>query len=389
MNKLTLILYVSIALLLTGCWDQVNIEDRGFVVGVSIDSDKSDDQSKTITVMNQFVIPQKTMAGQEEGEEKPYTNLVASGSSLTEIGQELSSLTARKPYYEHLKIVSFSDEIAKEPGLFESLADVFIRYQEMRRGTRIMIDSGESHNILEIKPDTGKIPAVYIDSLIDNSKNNIEFLEPVRMGELQAYLLGEDSFAIPHVTPLTTRIEANGASIFAGYNNQLIGNLNDEETKGLNLITRTNKSGSINFQVKDHLMVFSVNQTNSSIKTDVSDQENITITIHIDAKGYINEMYGSKSLLNESYMEEIEEDINKQFEHIIMNTVEKAQTELKVDFFGFSKILRRHHYAVWEQIKDDWDQGDHLFSKSKINVTVNSTIVSIGSSDKTKVKENE
>src|SRR5690625_2517687 len=107
MNKLTLILYVSIALLLTGCWDQVNIEDRGFVVGVSIDSDKSDDQSKTITVMNQFVIPQKTMAGQEEGEEKPYTNLVASGSSLTEIGQELSSLTARKPYYEHLKIVSF------------------------------------------------------------------------------------------------------------------------------------------------------------------------------------------------------------------------------------------------------------------------------------------
>src|SRR5690625_7100406 len=41
---------------------------------------------------------------QEEGEGSPFTNLSASGSSLFEIGNELSSLTARRPYYEHLKV---------------------------------------------------------------------------------------------------------------------------------------------------------------------------------------------------------------------------------------------------------------------------------------------
>src|SRR5690625_3939577 len=124
-------IYFSIILLLTGCWDQVNIEDRGFVAGIAIDQsdDKTSDYNQ-ITVMNQFVLPAKI--GDIEkggGEENPFTNLSASGYSLSQIGQELSSLTARQPFYEHLKVIVFSEELAREPGVFESLVDVFIRYR--------------------------------------------------------------------------------------------------------------------------------------------------------------------------------------------------------------------------------------------------------------------
>src|SRR5699024_9645129 len=137
-------MYCAVTLLLTGCWGQVNIEDRGYVAGVAVDkSDEKTSGHDQITVMNQFVIPSK-LGGVEQssGDAKPFTKLSASGRTLSEISQEMSALTARQPFYEHLKIIVFSEELTKEPGAFESLADVFIRYHEMRRATRVIIAGG-------------------------------------------------------------------------------------------------------------------------------------------------------------------------------------------------------------------------------------------------------
>lgn len=394
MNK-QLLLYLPIncifILLLAGCWDQINIEDRGFIAGLAID--QSDDETRDpdrITVSHQFIVPAKIGdIEQGGGEEKPYTNLSASGNSLSEIGQELSALTARQPFYEHLKIIVFSEDLAQKPGVFDSLADVFIRYHEMRRATRVFITGGKASDILEIEPETDKVPAMYIDSLIENSNFNIELTDPVKLGDLHAFLLNEDSYAIPHVIPLDSRIEADGVSVFSGYNNQMVGKLDKEETKGLNLIKRPNKGGVINFEINDHLMVYSIDQTKSSIKIDATDQNNIDIDIQIETEGDILEMFGSKPLLDETYMEEMEKQINKRIEQLATTTIEKAQNELKVDFFGFSSILRQKHYSTWKDIQDNWERGDNLFSKSNITVSASTEILSIGATDRTKVKRNE
>lgn len=394
MNKrlfVYLFICCSVILLLAGCWDQINIEDRGFVAGIAIDkSDEKTGDHNRITVMNQFVIPTKIGNIEQGGrEEKPFSDLSASGSSLSEIGQNMSLLTAHEPFYEHLKIIVFSDDLAKEPGVFDSLADVFIRYDEMRRGTRVFITEGKASDILEIEPETNEIPAMYIDSLVENSDIHIELTAPVKLGDLHSFLLNEHSYAIPNVVPLESRIEADGVSIFSGYNNQLVGKLNKDETKGLNLIKRNNKGGAINFEINNHLMVYSIDQTKSSIKIDATDQDDIKISVHIETEGAIQEMFGSKSLLNETYMDEMEKQINKRIEQLATNTIEKAQNELKVDFLGFSNILRQNHYSTWKQIQDNWERGDNLFSESDVTVSASTTILSIGASDRTKVKRNE
>ena len=113
-----LLVYFSIIMLLTGCWDQVDIEDRGFVAGVAIDKSSEDmNDHDRITLMNQFVVPEK-MGGVEQGAgaEKPFTNLSASGNTLFEIRQEISLLTGRQPYYEHLKIIVKSAILSNSTG---------------------------------------------------------------------------------------------------------------------------------------------------------------------------------------------------------------------------------------------------------------------------------
>src|SRR5699024_2356476 len=120
-----------------------------------------------------------------------------------------------------------------------------------------------------------KIPAMYIDSLIENSATSMELLKPVRLGDLHSFLLNNDGFVISHVTPLETRIESDGASVFSGHNNQSVGRIDAEETKGLNLITQTNKGGVISFYINNHLMEYSIDRSKSSIKIDTTDQDNL------------------------------------------------------------------------------------------------------------------
>ncbi|WP_235615702.1 hypothetical protein [Brevibacillus reuszeri] len=48
MNKriVSLCLFVTLLTLVAGCWDQVQIEERGFVVGVTIDVPRSSETEK-------------------------------------------------------------------------------------------------------------------------------------------------------------------------------------------------------------------------------------------------------------------------------------------------------------------------------------------------------
>lgn len=44
MNKSYLFVVCCLCLLLAGCWDEVNIEERGFVIGLALDL--ADEQSR-------------------------------------------------------------------------------------------------------------------------------------------------------------------------------------------------------------------------------------------------------------------------------------------------------------------------------------------------------
>lgn len=391
LRKLTLIPFVFffIILVLSGCWDEVDIEDRGFVVGIAIDVPDGE-MDNQITVMNQFIIPSK-LGGidQKEGAEKQYVNLSVSGNSLFEITQKASSTTSREPFYEHTKIVVLSEDLAKKPGVFESLLDGILRDRKTRRSMRVFISKGKASDILEIKPETDKSPAMYIDSLVDSNEVNLELTDPMKLGDLHAYLLNEDGYVLNYIVPTDVRIESKGVSVFDGYTNQMVGTLNIDETKGFNLLTRDKYAGIINFNVRDYLMAYSLDQANSLIEINADDPENIQIDVHIKTKGSIAEMFGSESLLNESYIEEIEEKVNERIVELVTHTIEKAQKEFKVDFLRFAEKLRRKHYDVWEDIENDWDRGENFFSKSDITVSASSEILSIGPIDRGKIKRDE
>ncbi|WP_404451298.1 Ger(x)C family spore germination protein [Virgibacillus necropolis] len=388
-RKVYLLIVSSFIFLLTGCWDQVPIEERGFVIGTTVDlADKQESENYNLHATNQIVIPAGLgSAGQSGSSPTAYTNLSAKGKSLFEISRKISTFTSRVPYYEHLKVIAVSEEVAKEPGLFASIMDAFIRDQEMRRSIKVIISEGEAHQVLEVKTKTEKLPAIYINSILEHSARSLAIVDAVKMGDIHQFLLDRSSYAIPRVLVSDNKVKDNGVAVFQGYNNKMVGVLTGKEVKGLNLIKKKNQGGIIEFEIDDHLMIYEIQNTKSSIKIDVKDKDNINISIKIDAEGDIAEMFGSKTLLEPKRFKEIEKTISKKIEKLANKSLEKAQKELNADIFGFDTRLKQRHYDKWQKIKDDWQKGENLFANCTITVSAEAIVRATGAADKTKNKE--
>ncbi|WP_245780820.1 Ger(x)C family spore germination protein [Gracilibacillus orientalis] len=279
-----------------------------------------------------------------------------------------------------------SSEVASEPDLFSCVVDGFIRDHEMRRGIKVMISQGDAKDVLGIQTETEQLPSSFIDKTMDNNVKSLEIIEPVRIGMLHRYLLNKDSYALPLLTISEDNVTYKDVAVFDGKSDHQVGTLTGDDIKGLRLIKGNITNGELLFYIDGQLMIYDIYTARSSIKINAKNQDNIKISISIDTEGSIAEMFGSRSLLDQAFINKIEKQIKDNMDKIVTDTVEKAQQELEVDFFGFSTILRQKHYNDWKEIENDWDHGDKLFSQSTVDVSANAIVRTIGASGKAKDK---
>lgn len=387
MNKVYLFLLCCICLLLSGCWDEINIEERGFVIGVALDlAEEQSEGSPMITLTDQFVVPAGLGTPSEGGNnnEKPYTNLSVNGQSLFEISREMALIQGNSPFYEHLKLVVVSEELARKPNLFANTMDVLIRDPEMRRETKVVVSEENAKDILEIESEMEPLPAMHIDFVNENMDKSGALIEPLRVGDLNEHMLEEDNYLIPRVLPIDGQMTFNGAAIFQGRSNQLIGIINGRDIFGVNLIKGDIKGGYVKFEKNDNLMVYEIKRAKSDIKIDTDQTDHISIDVTIDLEGTIGESFSGRSLLNKEYIDDIDREISESVEKRASDIIKKAQEEIGADIFGFSEIMNEKHYQEWLKIKNDWEEGEKLFQNATINVTVDATVRGIGVTDQTK-----
>ncbi|MBM7572563.1 Ger(x)C family spore germination protein [Aquibacillus albus] len=380
-----------ILLFTTGCWDRVEIEERGFTIGVTVDLTENDrksdsEEQKQFAVMHQIVVP-GAFGGSGQGngtDKKPFFNVIAEGNTIFHALRGLAGETSRTPYYEHLKIIILSEEIARSEKLANSL-DLFIRDHEMRRGTKVMIADGKAQDIFDVTPPNEKLPVMYIDSVVDNAKKNARMLEKVRIGDVHEFLLEGQSFALPRISKHDQdNVKITGAAIFQGKSNKLVGFLKETETIGLNFMTGKVKSGVLETFINDDLIAYEIKEASRKIKADVNDKENMNFTINIETEGNMGEAYIGQNFLNQETIANLEKEVEKEIERLAKETVKKLQNDFKVDVIGLGNHLRQTHYPTWKTIENNWDYGKNYFVESNIEVKANVTIRRIGAVDQTK-----
>ncbi|WP_408010060.1 Ger(x)C family spore germination protein [Pseudalkalibacillus sp. A8] len=388
-TKLYLIVFIVFPFFLTGCWDQIEIEDRGFIIGVAIDlfegtEEESDDPQGEYQYKGtwQYVVPgefsQGTSGQSGGGSQKPYDNVSTISDSLLVQARNLSANKSRPAFAEHMQVIIISDKLAKTQGAFENILDLFIRDDEMRRGMIVMISEGEASPILDMPARPESLPALNIKSISENIGKNPKIHPPVRVGAVHQYLIGQNSFTIPKVAIDGKAISMTGAAVFQGNNNQMIDFISGDVTEGLNFITGKYKGGFIKAKVKDQLVVYDVRNARSIINVDVKNKENIHFNIEIQTEGIIGESFVPLDYSNSKMITKVENAIEKEVERKVLKTIHTFQKDLKADSLGLGGHLQGEDHKTWNRIKQNWDQGEHYFSKSTINVQVKAFVRNSG-----------
>ncbi|MFJ9499131.1 Ger(x)C family spore germination protein [Brevibacillus centrosporus] len=391
-------LYVSMLLstiLVSGCWDQVQIEERGFVVGVAVDAPRNENAEEQaeqeapekpkgkqrFLVTNQMVIPGGLVSGGQSTSQnttnEAYLNIVSEGDSLFEVSREFATRASRTPFYQHLKIIIFSEEIARSKAGFGNAIDVLLRDPDARRSTKVFISKGDAKNVIEVKPKTEKLPSLYINFIGENNDRTARMLPVMRIGDVHEQLLNQFSFTLPRITAEKQEVKIAGAALFNS-DHIMVGFLGEEETEGLNFLTNQIKGGLLKAKFKEDLGVLSITGAKRSIVADTRNKEHLKFTYQIECEGAIMESFDQIDLLNKQVMEKLQLAFANEIERLCRDTITKVHKQLPVDVIGLGSHLKQYHKDLWKDIKNDWEKGKRLYGKSEIKVVAQVYIRNIG-----------
>ncbi|QKY71446.1 Ger(x)C family spore germination protein [Lentibacillus sp. CBA3610] len=383
---LHLVAYMLIIVVLSGCWDRVEIEDRGFIIGSAIDSpEDSGADENAVTMTNQFVVP-SGLGGPSQGspDKQAFANITARGKSLFAIQREMATLSSRSPFFPHLQTIAVSSELAQQGNLFSDVMDLFLRDHEMRREVDVVIVDGKAKDILDIQPENEQLPVMHIQSIMENSYKNAGTLQPLRIGELHEHLLNNSSYVIPRMVKSGDALDYEGIGVFHGNSNRMVGTLNQQETRGYILITGEKDGGKVEVEMDDETVTLEIMNISSSMTITNKSKANIGVDVNTDVEALVAETFGQGRLTSKEKLKDLEQKAEAKMESLMKQAIDKVQGELKTDVLGVNHVLNQYHYDFWKGIEEDWDHGQNYFADASIDVSASVNIQSSGSVDQTK-----
>ncbi|NEW05153.1 Ger(x)C family spore germination protein [Paenibacillus sp. SYP-B3998] len=391
-KSIVISIYLSLLLFLTtGCWDRVEIDQRGFVVGIAIDQPEAADAKHNYLGTFQFVVPgglkQSTRGSGGGGggaSGKAYFNLSTTENSMPALSGRMSSKTSRSPYFEHLKMILISDKLAKSKSNFADLLDYYLRNSEMRRGVQILITEGKAADVLNIQANNETMPIDYITSIAKNNRKTNFMIPQSRIGDVHENLVKHESFAIQKVKIEDQGISLSGCAIFAGDTKRMVGFLSGAETQGLNFITNQMKGGIVESKIDENTVDFLLERSERKITMQLLGPNRFKFVIQILAEGNLDKSIANIDPSKEQALKRIEKSITEMIEKNAYKAIKKLQQTYKKDALGLGPYLYQNHYKLWKPVENNWDSGDNLFSQVIIEVHAESIIRRIGNINETK-----
>lgn len=354
----------SILLLLTGCWDQREIEERTSVVAVGID--KAENNPKLLKVSIQIPIPIKIAGGGGQGGggggKEAVKVMSSTGFTMIEAFGNLQKRLNQELFYGHTRVIAIGEAAAKD-GL-KDITDVFRRDPQLRRLLWPLVVKGEAIDLLKANPQLEQIPTVYTMSLIENGAK-IGRIPDMNLGEFYIDLSSKIRAPFLNYIEVTNDdIKWNGLAIFHG--DKMIGTLNSDETWEIIRLREKKNGGSISFPYKgDPAQLVSIRMEYIKMKDHYSYvdgrlQARLRVFVEVDLLGKTFE----SNFSNPEEIKNLETSASTYLESKTKAVITKLQNQYHSDIIGVGSKVKAFHPSIWKKL--DWEED---FSKADIQVT--------------------
>lgn len=358
---------------LSGCWNSRELSDLSIVTGVGIDkAEETGDISLTVQIVKPGEIkrPSKDSPG---GEGTAYWNLKSSSQTIFDAVSELTHETNKKLYFSQTQVIILGKDIAADG--VQKYLDFFIRDHEIRPTISILVASGAAGEVLDVKPEMDKLPAINLAKLA-KSQGFSSHATTVNLLEFTSRLLSKTTSPIAPLVTITGEnmkklVHVEDMAVFK--RDKLAGILNPAETRGLLWVIGKVERGAIDLDFPDGKATLEITNARSKVTPEIKDGK-VYINIKIKEDSLLVSQMLPENLATVSSLPLLEKRQDEAIRSEILSALKKAR-DLNTDFFGFGDMVQKKYRTGWKQMEENWDA---IFPNIEVQIEVESKIRAAG-----------
>lgn len=269
--------------------------------------------------------------------------------------------------FEHMQTIIIGEALAREG--ITNLIDPFVRNNQMRRRTYILVANGEAARILDIKPPLSLTPAFHLSELItQNEDRTMNILARTDIGRLALNNRRKLDYVLARVINKNNMMEISGTGVF--HHGKLVGWLNNEETGAVKLLQGDIPNAPFTMPSPDPragLIALQMYEGKAEIKPEIR-RGKVIFKVKLTIDGDIAETQNREfDTYDDAYLLAVGKAADRYLADYCETVFKKAQSDFGTDVFGFGRILHNYDFAFWEQHKDNWDE---LFKTAELEMNV-------------------
>lgn len=353
-KKITIIFTIWLfPLLLTGCWDRVEINDLALVLATGIDISEEGE----IELSVQLAIPKAMGGGQGssggQGGDQPTTVEKVTGRTIFDCQSKLQASTSRRLFWGHNRVVIIGEKLA-EIGI-QKHVDFFARHPEPRLRAYVFVSKGKPTDILKIVPD-------FDDSSSEVAREiaKFEIGMSVTLKELIEMLSGDANTALPWIEVEKEvqgkgGVQVYGTAVFK--KDKMIGRMDEELSRGLLWLRNEIKLAAVTIKPEDAegQISFDLLRSRTELIPKI-ENDNWKMTIKVTTEDDAVENETKLNLMNPEVVKKLQKQMEAEIKERIRLALEQVQKEMKVDILGFAEIFHRQYPDQWSKVKDQWEE---------------------------------
>ncbi|MGN8648290.1 Ger(x)C family spore germination protein [Gracilibacillus sp. HCP3S3_G5_1] len=392
MSKKLVLMFLLI--LLTGCYDRVELEEQSYVIAIGIDNT---DQKGIYSFNFQIANPEMSSTVVESDESKPRTEIVTvNGSDILSATYTANSFVPKKIVLDQTRVIIISEEAARDED-FIRVIQTAARSPQIRRGVQMIVSKETAMDfihhttpLLESRPhkyyqfmlagaiETGIIPDATLHRFfqITEGDDNL-FLAMYATTEQSDEKTSKEGFEDEYIAGEVPQIGGSptqfmGAAVFK--EGQMIDVLTGEENRLTNMLDYTQQLNNYVTTIPDPFNPeYRLTYVYSQHKN-----PDVNITYHKDKPSEIDvdvyfkvEILSIPSLVrysqNKDRQKVLEQSIIRRLNEKTNALIKKTQEEYRSDPFYWSLYFRKHFKDIPAYEEADWHQK--IYPEANINVT--------------------
>lgn len=361
--------------LLSGCYNYRELNELGITTAVSIDY-----KDNNFYVIAEVINPIKQQDASSSNN-SPFVNYNSSSSSLQDSFRKVVLESPRQLYAAQLEIIVLSEEVVNNH--LEEVLEYFARDPESRTEIKIIVAKTEdSTKAITLQTLLTSLSSSNIINSLDLQSKVLGMSYPVTLNELLNmyidpylevvlpsmtlygnYEIGDEKENITTSSPKAI-VKIDGSTITK--DNKILGYLDLEESKILNLINGKLKETIIKMNYYDGYIIFEPNRIKVSRELDI---KNNIIKINISGYSKTKEIQSNIDLKDPKEVEKLNKALNMELEKKITDTFNSIREKYGTDVFGFQELYYRTNYKYFKENCTNW--YENIYPKIKLEVKAN------------------